>query len=64
MADTFKIEDRVMYKDIGGKPLAGNITDITYNENGEPEQYVVRLDNEQIIACSVDELAHYDLNKL
>jgi len=64
MASEFKIDDRVMYQAEGREPQAGNITDITYNESGVPEGCVIRLDDEQIIACSIDELAHYDLDRL
>jgi hypothetical protein len=64
MTSEFKIGDRVMYQAEGKEPQAGNITDIAYNESGEPEEYIVKLDDEQIIACSIDELAHYDLDKL
>ncbi|MCJ7615553.1 MAG: hypothetical protein MUO43_03345 [Desulfobacterales bacterium] len=60
----FKIGDRVMYHNVGGKPMAGTITDITYSESGEPTGYVVRLDDERILGCSSHELAHLDLDKL
>jgi len=64
MAHEFKIGDRIMYHAEGEGPQTGTITDIAYNESGGPEEYVARLDNEQIIGCMIDELAHYDLDKL
>ena len=64
MTSKFKIDDRVMHQTKGKKPQAGIITDITYNESGEPSRYVVRLNDERIISCSSDELAHLDLDKL
>ena len=64
MTSKFEIGDRVMYQDIGRKPLVGTITDITKDESGEPIGYVVKLDDERIIACSTNELVHFDLGKL
>jgi hypothetical protein len=64
MTKKFKISDRVMYQDIGGKPLVGTIADVTKDESGEPTWYVVKLDNGQIVGCSIDKLAHLDLGEL
>ena len=64
MTSKFKIGDRVMYHDIGEKPLVGTITDITKDESEEPTGYVVKLDDERILGCSSNELAHLDLDKL
>jgi len=64
MAEKFKIGNKVMYQDIGGKPLVGTITNITQNEDGEPTGYVVKLDDGRIIGCSTNQLAHLDLDKL
>ena len=64
MTSKFKIGDRVMYQDIGGKPLIGNITEITYNESGEFTGYVIELDDGRILGCSIHELAHLDIDKL
>ena len=60
----FKIGDRVIYRDIGEKPLIGTITDVARDEKGEPTGYVVKLDDERILGCVPDELAHLDLDKL
>ena len=59
-----KIGDRVIYRDIGEKPLIGTITDVTRDEKGEPTGYVVKLDDESVLGCVPDELAHLDLDKL
>ena len=64
MTSKFKIGDRVMYQNIGGKPLVGTITGIAEDESGEPTGYVVKLDDGRILGCSSDELAHLDINKL
>ncbi len=64
MISKFKIGDRVMYQDISRKPLVGTITDITKDESGKPIGYVVKLDDERILGCSSNELAHLDLDKL
>ena len=64
MTSKFKIGDRVMYQNVGGKPLVGTITHISKDENGEPTGYVVKLDNESILSCSSGQLAHLDLDKL
>ena len=64
MTSKFEIGDKVMYQDIGRKPLVGTITDITKDESGEPSGYVVKLDDERILGCSSNELAHLDLDKL
>ncbi len=64
MPSKFTIGDKVMYKDIGGKPLVGMITNITEDESGEPTAYVVQLDDGPILACSSGELTHLDLDKL
>jgi hypothetical protein len=53
-----------MYHDVGGKPMAGTITYISKDESGEPTGYVVKLDDERILACSSGQLAHLDLDKL
>ena len=60
----FKIGDRVMYRDIGKKPLIGTITDVTRYESGEPTRYAVTLDDGRTIGCFPDELAHLELDKL
>lgn len=64
MTSKFKIGDRVMYQNIGGKPLVGTITDIAEDKSGELTGYVVRLDDGRILGCSTNELAHLDLGKL
>ena len=64
MTNKFKIGDRVMYHPESKKPQAGNIKDITYNEDGKPTSCLVRLDDEQIVTCNIDQVAHYDLKKL
>jgi len=64
MTSKFIIGDRVMYQAEGEEPLAGNIIGVSYNESGEPISYTVRLDNEQTITCSIDELSHLDVEKL
>ena len=64
MTIKFKIGDRVMYQDIGGKPLVGTITDITEDESGEPTGYIVKLDDGRILGCGTNELSHLDLDKL
>ncbi len=64
MTSKFKIGDRVMYQDVGGKPLVGTITNISKDESGEPTGYVVKLDDNRILGCSINELAHLDLDKL
>ena len=64
MTCKFKIDDRVMYQDIGGKPLVGTITHISKDESGEPTGYVVKLDDKRILSCSSSQLAHLDLDKL
>ena len=64
MTGKFKIGDKVMYHDIGGKPLVGTITDIARDENREPTGYTVQLDDGRILACSTNELAHLDLGEL
>ncbi len=64
MTSKFRIDDRVMYHDVGGKPMAGTITYISKDESGEPTGYVVKLDDERILACSSSQLAHLDLDKL
>lgn len=64
MTSKFKIDDRVMYQDIGKEPLAGTITYISKDKSGEPTGYVVKLDDERILACSSNELAHLDLDEL
>ena len=64
MTSKFIIGDRVMYQDIGGKPLVGTITDISKDESREPTGYVVQLDDGTILGCSTNELAHLDLDKL
>ena len=64
MTYKFKIGDRVMYQDIGSGPLVGTITDISKDESGEPTGYVVKLDDGRILACSTNELAHLDIDKL
>jgi len=64
MTSNFKIGDSVMYRDIGGKPLVGTITNVSIDENGEPTGYAVKLDDGRILGCSSDELAHLDINKL
>ena len=64
MTDRFKIGDRVMYQDIGDKPLIGTINEISKDENGEPTGYVVQLDDGNILGCSTNQLAHLDIDKL
>ena len=64
MTCKFNIGDRVMYQDIGGKPLVGTITDISEDKSSEHTGYVVKLDDGRILGCSSDKLAHLDLNKL
>ena len=64
MTIKFKIGDRVMYQDVGGKPMAGTITNISKDESGEPTGYVVKLDDNRILGCSINELAHLDIDKL
>jgi len=64
MAIEFKIGDRVIYRDIGERLLIGTISDVTKDENGEPTGYVVRLDDERILGCIPDEIAHLDLDRL
>ena len=64
MTSKFKIGDRVMYQDIGGKPLVGTINAISKDESGEPTGYVVQLDDGNILGCSANELAHLDIDKL
>lgn len=64
MTSKFKIGDRVMYQNIGGKPLVGTITDVAKDESGEPTGYVVKLDDERILGCSSGQLAHLDIDKL
>jgi hypothetical protein len=64
MTIKFKIGDRVMYQDVGGKPMVGTITNISKDESGEPTGYVVKLDDNRILGCSTNELAHLDIDKL
>jgi hypothetical protein len=64
MADKFKIGDRVMYQNIGGMPMAATITNISKDESGEPTGYGIRLDDNRLISCSANELAHLDIDKL
>jgi len=64
MTSKFEIGDRVMYQDIGRKPLVGTITDITKDESGVPIRYAVKLDDGRTIGCFPDELAHLELDKL
>jgi len=64
MTIKFKIGDRVMYRDIGEKPLIGTITDVTRDGSGEPTRYTVKLDGGRTIGCIPDELAHLELDKL
>ena len=64
MTSKFKIGDRVMYQNIGGKPLVGTITNITEDESGHPTGYVVKLDDKRILNRSSGQLAHLDLDKL
>ena len=64
MTSKFKIGDRVMYQNIGGKPMAGTITNISKDESGQPTGYVVKLDDKRILGCSSGQLAHLDLDKL
>ena len=64
MTIKFKTGDRVIYRDIGEKPLIGTITDVTKDESEEPSEYTVQLDDGQEIGCSSDELAHLDLGEL
>ena len=60
----FKIGDRVMYQDIGGKPLVGTITNINRNDSGEPTGYVIKLNDNSVLDCSNHQLAHLDIDKL
>ncbi len=53
-----------MYQNIGGKPMAGTITNISKDESGETTGYVVQLDDGMILGCSTNQLAHLDLDKL
>jgi len=64
MTIKFKIGDRVMYQDAGGKPMVGTITNISKDESGEPTGYVVKLDDNRILDCSTNELAHLDIDYL
>jgi len=64
MVIKFKIGDRVIYRDIGEKPLIGTITDVNKDENGDPTGYIVKLDDERILGCISEELAHLELDKL
>ena len=64
MTNKFKIGDRVIYHAESNEPQAGNIKDITHNKDGKPIGYLVRLDDEQIVNCNIDQVAHYDLEKL
>ena len=64
MVSKFKIGDRVMYQDIGEKPMIGTITNVSKDESGEPTGYVVKLDDNRILGCSTNELAHLDIDKL
>jgi len=64
MTIKFKTGDRVIYRDIGEKPLIGTITDVTKDESGEPTRYTVKLDDGRTIGCFPDELAHLELDKL
>ena len=64
MTIKFKIGDRVMYRDIGEKPLIGTITSVAKYESGESIKYDVKLDSGRIISCIPDELAHLELDKL
>ena len=60
----FKIGDRVMYQDMGGKSFVGTIVDITKGESGESPDCVIQLDDGSILACSTGQLAHLDLGEL
>ena len=64
MTGKFKIGDRVMYQDIGGKPMTGTITFIKKDESGKPTGYVVKLDDNRLLGCSSGQLAHLDIDKL
>ena len=64
MISKFKISDRVMYQDIGGKPMVGTITHLSKDGSGETNGYVVELDDGRILDCSSNELAHLDLDQL
>ena len=64
MTSKFKIGDRVMYQNIGGKPLVGTVTNVTKDENEKPTGYVVQLDDGNILGCSTNQLAHLDIDKL
>ena len=64
MSDKFKIGDRVVYQNVGGKPLVSTITDITKDERGEPTGYVIQLDDGNILGCSPNQLACLDIDKL
>ena len=64
MTIKFKIGDRVMYRDIGEKPLIGTITDVTKDVSGESIRYAVKLDDGRTIGCISEELAHLELDKL
>ena len=64
MTSKFRIGDRVMCKDIGGKLLVGTVTDITEDESNEAATYFIQLDDGGILTCSSGELTHLDLDKL
>ena len=64
MNSKFNIGDRVVYKDIGGKPLVGTVTDITEDESNEATTYFIQFDDGSILSCSSGELTHLDLDKL
>ena len=64
MTVKFRIGDRVMYRDIGEKPLIGTIVDIAKDESGVPTGYAIKLDDGRTLGCIPDELAHLELDKL
>jgi hypothetical protein len=60
----FKIGNKVLYHAENQELQAGKIIDNTYNEDGKQKEYLVRLKDEQIMTCNIDQIAHYDLEKL
>ncbi|UCE97743.1 MAG: hypothetical protein JSV74_07360 [Dehalococcoidia bacterium] len=64
MTDIFKIGDGVLYHTENQEPHAGEIKDITYNQDGKQKEYLVRLKDGQMVTCNIDQIAHYDLEKL
>lgn len=55
--EDFKVGDRVLYKDIGGKKgVKATIVGISFT-NREPSDYTVITDDNRCLACSKNELS-------